>query len=196
MRVQSRRSSSYYNYNYTRVWGCGWTVGPALHSLIEAALRTFGVGMEVLGGLLVALAAALAVLTAVNASPMQRRDLPRLVELTARRLGELREVPLRTTEEEGGGGVSGLTCDACKVIVDTLDTLYMENRTRDDIVAAITELCIELQIEDRNVCTLAIKEFEVMQHSATFADHFHRCLVSSTWLKSQSIRNLASHTLR
>ena len=119
--------------------------------------------MKLISKLAVAFLASSVVLGAVNGSPLHGQDLPatrRLVELTARRLGELRGVPL---------DASGLTCDACKVIVDTLNTLYAENRTWDDIVAVITEVCIELQIEDRNVCTLAIKEFEVIAlvHIAT-----------------------------
>ena len=61
----------------------------------------------------------------------------------------------------GGSWGSGLTCEACKILVDTLDTMFMENKTSDDIVDVITELCVDLQIEDRNVCTLGVREFKV-----------------------------------
>ena len=73
------------------------------------------------------------------------------IDLAARRLGEL-------------SGRSGLTCEACKIIVDTLDTLFAENRSTDEIVAISTDICIDLHIEDRNVCTLVVKEFQVYIH--------------------------------
>ena len=80
----------------------------------------------------------------------------RLVDLTARQLQQtLRDDDLSAPS-------SGLTCDACKIVVRVMDVLFMENRTQDDIVEAITYLCIVLKIEDRNVCTLVVKEFQVL----------------------------------
>lgn len=91
-------------------------------------------------------------LTTANALPL-KPDLVatrRLVDLTAQRLNQY------------GSPSSGLTCEACKLIVDTLDVLFMENKTQDDIVDVITTICIDLNIQDRNVCTLVVKEFQVV----------------------------------
>ena len=78
----------------------------------------------------------------------------KLIDLTAQRLGQIRQ---QSVSASG----SGLECDACRIIVDAIDTLFSENKTTEDIVAVITDICIELQIEDRNVCTLVVKEFQV-----------------------------------
>ena len=61
-------------------------------------------------------------------------------------------------------GYSGLTCDVCKIIVDVIDQSFIENKTQDEIVELATAICIDLQIEDRNVCTLVVKEFQVAQY--------------------------------
>ena len=66
----------------------------------------------------------------------------RLIDLTARQLEQ-------TLRNDGAPG-SGLTCDACKIVVGVLDVLFMENRTEDDIVEAATYFCIVLKTEDRN----------------------------------------------
>lgn len=93
-------------------------------------------------------------LAAANASPLK----PGLV--ATRRLVDLTAQRLRQTDQYGPPS-SGVTCEACKLIVDTLDVLFMENKTQDDIVDVITTICIDLKIEDRNVCTLVVKEFQV-----------------------------------
>ena len=111
-----------------------------------------------LTGAQVFLSAALLVfifLSTANASPL-KPDLVatrRLVDLTAQRLKQTNQY---------GSPSSGLTCEACKLIVDTLDVLFMENKTQDDIVDVITTICIDLKIQDRNVCTLVVKEFQVV----------------------------------
>lgn len=102
------------------------------------------------------------ILATVAASPL-KPDLDatnRLIDLTARRLQQ-------TLRNDGGPSApsSGLTCDACKIVVGVLDVLFMENRTEDDIVEAATYICIVLNIEDRNVCTLVVKEFKVILYS-------------------------------
>lgn len=93
-------------------------------------------------------------LAAANASPLK----PGLV--ATRRLVDLTAQRLRQTVQYGPPSL-GVTCEACKLIVDTLDVLFMENKTQDDIVDVITTICIDLKIEDRNVCTLVVKEFQV-----------------------------------
>lgn len=110
---------------------------------------------------LVATTLVFTILITANASPV-RPDLvatKKLVDLTAQRLEQ--------TRRDGGTGArsSGLTCDACKIIVDTLDQLFMENKTQDEMVDVITAICIDLKIEDRNVCTLVVKEFQVCDES-------------------------------
>lgn len=94
-------------------------------------------------------------LTAANALPL-RQDLVatrKLVDLTAERLKQTNQYSSPS---------SGLTCEACKLIVDTIDVLFMENKTQDEIADVVTSICIDLKIEDRNVCTLVVKEFQVV----------------------------------
>ena len=102
----------------------------------------------------------LLVLTVANGSPAARRhsaEHPKTTHQQAERVATAQ----RVRERLGGSWGSGLTCEACKILVDTLDTMFMENKTSDDIVDVITELCVDLQIEDRNVCTLGVREFKV-----------------------------------
>ena len=137
------------------------------------------------------LVALLACQVLARASPPAQRVAPgeplpatrKLVELTARRLGQLRQQATDGREEKGEEG-DGLTCEACKVVVDTLDTMFMENRTWDDIVAVITEVCIELKIEDRNVCTLVVREFKV----ALSLSYKHASAASACLGKCRSVK--------
>jgi len=54
-----------------------------------------------------------------------------------------------------------LDCDACVVLVDAIQFLARENKSEDEIVDVATELCIKLGIEDKLVCTQAVREFKV-----------------------------------
>ena len=54
-----------------------------------------------------------------------------------------------------------LDCDACVVLVDTIQLLARGNASEDAIADVITELCITLNIEDKLVCTQAVREFKV-----------------------------------
>lgn len=54
-----------------------------------------------------------------------------------------------------------LECESCKVIVGILQQLLLQNATESEIVDIITKICIDLKIEDRNVCTLVVPEFKV-----------------------------------
>ena len=67
----------------------------------------------------------------------------------------------RLGERLQSGQRSELTCDVCKIVTGILDVLFLQNATDKDIVDVATALCIDFDIEDRNVCTLVIKEFEV-----------------------------------
>lgn len=104
--------------------------------------------------------AALAALFLAETVPLkyELKATRKLVNLTARRL---KQAQWNSTASSPS---SGLTCDACKIIVDTLDKLFVENKTEDEIVDVITDICIDLQIEDRNVCTLVVKEFKVSSY--------------------------------
>lgn len=103
------------------------------------------------------IAAALAAVFLARTVALQHelRATEKLVHLTAQQLKKTR------TGDTTSSPSSDLMCDACKIIVGLLDTLYQENKTEDEIVAVSTEICIDLHIEDRNVCTLVVKEFKV-----------------------------------
>ena len=58
-------------------------------------------------------------------------------------------------------GPADLECEACKVVVTVLQQLLLSNSSENEIVDIITKLCIALQIEDENVCTLGVLEFKV-----------------------------------
>lgn len=55
-----------------------------------------------------------------------------------------------------------LECESCKVIVAALQQLMLQNATENEIVNIITRICIDLKIQDQNVCTLAVLEFKVL----------------------------------
>lgn len=54
-----------------------------------------------------------------------------------------------------------IDCDACVIIVRTIQLLARQNASEDDIAKAATELCILLKIEDKSICTQAVQEFKV-----------------------------------
>ena len=56
---------------------------------------------------------------------------------------------------------SGLTCGACKVVVSLLQELFAKETSEDEIAKIITRVCIDLKIEDENVCTLVVPTFKV-----------------------------------
>ena len=68
---------------------------------------------------------------------------------------------LLSAVSEKAGRQSGLTCDLCKAAAGVLDELFLRNSTQDEIVKVITYICITFDIEDTNVCTLVVKEFQV-----------------------------------
>lgn len=97
--------------------------------------------------------AVLSILAAVSwtpaaSAPLILRDLP-LPSL----LDSLSAARLR--------GPADLECDACKIVVAALQQLMLTNSSENEIVDVITKLCIALQIEDQNVCTLGVLEFKV-----------------------------------
>ena len=68
---------------------------------------------------------------------------------------------LKSLSESRLRGPADLECDACKVVVTALQQLLLSNSSENEIVDVITKLCIALQIEDQNVCTLGVLEFKV-----------------------------------
>ena len=60
-------------------------------------------------------------------------------------------------------GPADLECEACKIVVTVLQQLLLTNSSENEIVDVITKLCIALQIEDQNVCTLGVLEFKVQR---------------------------------
>ena len=68
---------------------------------------------------------------------------------------------LNSLSESRLRGPADLECDACKVVVTALQQLLLTNSSENEIVDVITKLCIALQIEDQNVCTLGVLEFKV-----------------------------------
>ena len=60
-----------------------------------------------------------------------------------------------------------LECEVCKIMVDALQHLLLSNSTEDEVVDVITKLCIDLQIQDQNVCTLVVREFKVERTCGT-----------------------------
>ena len=68
---------------------------------------------------------------------------------------------LQSLSESRLRGPADLECDACKIVVTALQQLLLTNSSENEIVDVITKLCIALQIEDQNVCTLGVLEFKV-----------------------------------
>ena len=65
------------------------------------------------------------------------------------------------TNRKSSGVTSGLTCGACKVVVNLLQELFAKETSEDEIAKIITRVCIDLKIEDENVCTLVVPTFKV-----------------------------------
>ena len=61
------------------------------------------------------------------------------------------------------GGPADLECGACKAMVTVLQQLLLTNSSENEIVDVITKICIALEIEDENVCTLGVLEFKVQR---------------------------------
>ena len=86
--------------------------------------------------------------TPAASAPLLLRDLPLPSLLDSLSASRLR-------------GPADLECDACKIVVTALQQLMLTNSSENEIVDVITKLCIALQIEDQNVCTLGVLEFKV-----------------------------------
>lgn len=87
-----------------------------------------------------------------EAAPLKSRALRSLEQLRLRNV-------LQTSPSVGE--TSSFTCDVCKLFVGLIQELFLQNRTEDEVVSIVTAVCIDLKIEDVNVCTLVVKEFKV-----------------------------------
>ena len=70
---------------------------------------------------------------------------------------------LESLKAKISGPYSGLTCEACKVIVTVLQQLFAQNASEDEIAKIVVRVCIDLKIEDENVCTLVVPTFQVRE---------------------------------
>ena len=52
-------------------------------------------------------------------------------------------------------------CEICKLMVGIIQDAFLVNATEEAIVAELTNVCIDLQIEDQRVCTSIIPLFKV-----------------------------------
>ncbi len=68
---------------------------------------------------------------------------------------------LESLKQRYGAPESGLTCTACKVIVNLLQELFVQEASEEEIEKIIVRVCIDLKIEDENVCTLVVPTFKV-----------------------------------
>ena len=68
---------------------------------------------------------------------------------------------LESLKAKISGPYSGLTCEACKVIVPLLQQLFAQNISEDEVAKIVVRVCIDLKIEDENVCTLVVPTFKV-----------------------------------
>ena len=70
---------------------------------------------------------------------------------------------LESLKAKISGPYSSLTCEACKVIVTILQQLFAQNASEEEIAKIVVRVCIDLKIEDENVCTLVVPTFQVKQ---------------------------------
>lgn len=89
-------------------------------------------------------------------STIQTNAAPTSTHGTNTLLEQLRETTLKSR-----GLTSGFTCGACKVVVNLLQELFAKDASEDEIAKIITRVCIDLKIEDENVCTLVVPTFKV-----------------------------------
>lgn len=82
-------------------------------------------------------------------------------------LGEysLAENLTRTAKPEpwNRGTLGKLTCVLCKGAVDLIQSLFEQQKTKNQIANAVRKYCIDLKIEDERVCTGIVNMFQVIQ---------------------------------
>ena len=53
---------------------------------------------------------------------------------------------------------SKITCDACKLAMDVIRQFVEENRTNEEIIDYVTDLCVSLGLETEGVCRGMLEE--------------------------------------
>lgn len=76
-------------------------------------------------------------------------------------LGKTKETSLESLKQRYGAPESSLTCTACKVVVNLLQELFAQGASEEEIEKIVVRVCIDLKIEDENVCTLIVPTFQV-----------------------------------
>ncbi len=100
-------------------------------------------------------------LLSTHAAPL----VPTLHKATTLQLQRAKTAALAAITDVKGKDPSGvkasIDCDVCKVVVSVAQDMFESNKTEDEVAKLITTICIDLHIEDRNVCSLVIPEFKV-----------------------------------
>ena len=85
------------------------------------------------------------------------------------------EVPPYSITDKLFGGKnnlkSGLTCDICESVVSVMQQLIDGKAAEEDIVKIAITICIDLQIEDKNVCESIVPLFKVSKK--ILAQHYN-----------------------
>ncbi len=81
-----------------------------------------------------------------------------------------------------GSPAASLTCSACKVVVNVLQDLFARDASEEEIEKIIIRVCIDLKIEDENVCTLIVPTFQV----STLYFYLHSSTSSNTLSSAHS----------
>lgn len=71
------------------------------------------------------------------------------------------ESPLKGNVGFGYRRFSEWECNICKLVVTLIRTLTAQEKAKSEIQSVLTKFCIDMKIEDRNVCTAVILEFQV-----------------------------------
>ena len=83
---------------------------------------------------------------------------------------------LKTRLSANGSPAASLTCSACKIVVNVLQDLFARDASEEEIEKIIIRVCIDLKIEDENVCTLIVPTFQV----STLYFYLHSSTSSNT----------------
>ncbi len=83
------------------------------------------------------------------------------VPLTKKKDNSLELLKTRLGALSVGAPTASLTCTACKVVVNVLQDLFARDASEEEIEKIIIRVCIDLKIEDENVCTLIVPTFQV-----------------------------------
>ena len=69
----------------------------------------------------------------------------------------------------------GFTCDVCEVVVYALQELLQTDAAEDDIINVAINICIDLQIEDKNVCESIVPLYKVSRYKLVRCYYYCCC---------------------